>query len=415
MTIDMNSQAVESVAQLLALINAAKALGDNALKRQDGKDAVYAWIDTTLRRFHYRKCGKKDKGIIRRYLCLYSGYTDSHIDHLIARWKKHSVLRRIARTQPEFERVYGAADIALLAEVALAYRHQNGKALREVCRAMYHTYNDLRFEHLAKISVSRLYDLKKTQVFISRAGVYTKTKATAIPIGERKKPFPEGKPGYIRVDSVHQGDWEKEKGVYHVNLVDEVTQWEVLVCVEGIAEQFLLPALSEALELFPFRIINFHSDNGSEYINYQVAAMLEKLRVTQTKSRARESGDNGLVEGKNGAVVRKWMGHAHIPKRHAGKIMEFYRTYFITFTNFHRFCAFPDEEIDMRGKIVKKYHTYLTPCMKLCVVPNVEEYLKEGVTIARLTAEAQKKTHLCSAQETAKARNSLFTSFSSPR
>jgi hypothetical protein len=415
MTMDMNDNTITSIAQLFTLIKAAETLGVESVKRTDDKDAVYAWIDTILRKFQYRKCRKYDKGIIRRYLRVYSGYTESHIDHLIARWKKRSILRRVTRTQPEFERVYTSIDIALLAEVTLAYRHQNGKALKEVCRAMYYTYNDLRFERLSKISVSRLYDLKKTQVFISRAGIYTKTKATVIPIGERKKPFPLGKPGYIRVDSVHQGDLDKEKGVYHVNLVDEVTQWEVAVCVEGISEQFLIPALTEAIHLFPFRIVNFHSDNGSEYINYRVATMLEKLRVTQTKSRARESGDNGLVEGKNGAVVRKWMGHAHIPKRHAPKIMAFYRAHFIPFLNYHRFSAFPDEEVSAKGKIVKKYRTYLTPCMKLCSIPNVAEYLKKGVSVETLMTEAQKKTHLCSAQETARARNTLFTSFSSLR
>ena len=412
MTMDMNDNAITSIAQLFALIKAAETLGVESVKRRDNKSAVYAWIDTTLRRFQYRKCGKSDKGIIRRYLRLYSGYTDSHVDHLIARWKKHAVMRRIVRTQPEFERVYTPTDIGLLAEVALAYRHQNGKALKEVCHGMYHTYNDLRFERLAKISVSRLYDLKKTNVFVSRAGIYTKTQATAVSIGERKKPFPEGKPGYIRVDSVHQGDLDKEKGVYHVNLVDEVTQWEVMVCVEGISEYFLIPALREALALFPFRIINFHSDNGSEYINYRVAAMLEKLLVTQTKSRARESGDNGLVEGKNGAVIRKWMGHAHIERHHAGKIMGFYRGYLIPFVNYHRFSAFPDEEIDQRGKIVKKYRTYQTPLQKLATIPNVEAYLCPGVTIAGLMAEAKKKTHLLAAQETEKARNTLFASFS---
>jgi len=415
MTINMNDHAITSIAQLFALVTAAETLGVGSVKRRDDKDAVYAWMNDLLLRLRYRFLGKKDKGLVRRYLLLYSGYTETHIDHLIARWKKEHKLIRKERTQPEFERVYTSVDIALLAEVTLAYRHQNGKALKEVCRAMYRTYDDLRFERLAKISVSRLYDLKKTQVFISRAGIYTKTKATAIPIGERKKPFPEGKPGYIRVDSVHQGDRDKEKGVYHINLVDEVTQWEVMVCVEGISEQFLLPALEEALRAFPFRIINFHSDNGSEYINYQVAAMLEKLRVTQTKSRARESGDNGLVEGKNGAVIRKWMGHAHIPRRYAPRIMEFYRTHFIPFTNFHRFSAFPTLKIDLRGKEKKSYDIYLTPCMKLCSISGVEQYLREGVTLCTLGAEANKKTHLLAAQETEKARNTLFASFSSPR
>lgn len=416
MTIDMNNDAITSIAQLLALINAADTLGVGSVKRKDDKDTVYAWMEHLLIRLRYVKLGKKDKGIVRRYLVQYSGYTQTHIDHLIARWKKEKcTLSRKERTQQQFERVYTPADIQLLADVALAYRHQNGRALREVCRAMFHEYNDLSFERLAKISVSHLYALKKTNVFVSHAGVYTKTKATAVAIGERKKPFPEGKPGYIRVDSVHQGDLDKEKGVYHVNLVDEVTQWEVVICVEGISEQFLLPALEEALVSFPFRIINFHSDNGSEYINYQVAAMLEKLRVTQTKSRARESGDNGLVEGKNGAVIRKYMGHMHIPRRHAPSIMGFYRTHFNPFVNYHRFSAFPDLEVSAKGKIVKKYRTYLTPCMKLCVIPLVKEYLKQGVTVETLTAEAKKQTHLAAAKATEKARNTLFNLFSSLR
>jgi len=416
MTIDMNDNAITRIAQLTTLIKSAETIGIGSFKRKDNKNIVYTWMSGILMRLNYLKLGKKEKGITRKYLIRYSGYTETHIDHLIARWKKDGCkLLRKERTQQQFERVYTPADIQLLADVALVYRHQNGRALREVCCAMFYEYGDLTFERLAKISVSHLYALKKTNVFVSQAGTYTKTKAVSVPIGERKKPFSEGKPGYIRVDSVHQGDLDKEKGVYHVNLVDEVTQWEVVVCVEGISEQFLLPALEEALAAFPFQIINFHSDNGSEYINYRVATMLEKLRVSQTKSRARESGDNGLVEGKNGAVIRKYMGHTHIPKRHAPAIMEFYRMHLNLFVNYHRFSAFPDEEVSAKGKIVKKYRTYLTPCMKLCAIPLVGEYLSKGVTVATLQAEAKKQTHLAAAKATEKARNILFNSFSSPK
>lgn len=415
MTISMTDDTIVSISQLSALINAAETLGVDRVRRTDRREDVYAWMEGLLIRLRYPKLSKKEKGVVRTYLVWYSGYTATHIDHLIARWKKaRGILRPRERTQPRYERVYTPADIALLADVALAYRHQNGRALRAVCQAMYRTFRDVRFERLAKISVSRLYDLKKTEVFKGKAGMYTKTQAVATPIGERRKPFPEGKPGYVRVDSVHQGDRDKEKGVYHVNLVDEVTQWEVVVCVGGIAESFLLPALAAALTAFPFRIINFHSDNGSEYINYRVANLLEQLRITQTKSRARESGDNGLVEGKNGAVIRTTMGHGHIPKAYAPAIMTFYQTSFVPFLNFHRFCAFPEERIDGRGKIVKVYRTYLTPYMKLCSIPDVASYLREGVTVAMLDANATEVTHLRAAQDTERARKALFASFSSP-
>ena len=66
------------------------------------------------------------------------------------------------------------------------------------------------------------------------------------------------------------------------------------------------------MEQFPFPILGFHSDNGSEFINHTVAKLLNKLLIEQTKSRPRHSNDNGLVERKNGAVIRKHMGFDHI-------------------------------------------------------------------------------------------------------
>jgi transposase InsO family protein len=106
----------------------------------------------------------------------------------------------------------------------------------------------------------------------------------------------------LRVDTVHPGDGESAKGVYHINAVDEVTQWQVMGCTGQISEAWLLPALEAMLEQFPFRIRGFHSDNGSEFINHTVARLSNKLLIEQTKSRPRHSNDNGLVETKNGAV-----------------------------------------------------------------------------------------------------------------
>lgn len=97
---------------------------------------------------------------------------------------------------------------------------------------------------------------------------YRKTRAVKVNIGIRKKPTPFGKPGYLRVDSVHQGDLEKEKGVYHINLVDEVTQWAIVSCVEGMSEQFLAPLLETLLELFPFFVLGFHSDYLNPHLNF---------------------------------------------------------------------------------------------------------------------------------------------------
>jgi hypothetical protein len=64
-------------------------------------------------------------------------------------------------------------------------------------------------------------------------------------------------------DTVHQGDWEGAKAVYHINAVDAVTQWEIVGCAARISERHLLPVLEAMLHQFPFRILGFHADNGS--------------------------------------------------------------------------------------------------------------------------------------------------------
>jgi transposase InsO family protein len=173
-----------------------------------------------------------------------------------------------------------------------------------------------------------LYRLRASAQYRQRRITYQPTRPTAVSIGERRRPEPNGRPGYLRVDTVHQGDLEGNKGVYHINAVDEVTQWEVVGAAAQISEAYLLPVLIAMLEQFPFRILGFHSDNGSEFINHRVAEMLNKLLIEQTKSRPRHSNDNGLAEAKNGAVVRKHMGYTHIAAPHAAAIETFYEEHF---------------------------------------------------------------------------------------
>jgi hypothetical protein len=337
-----------------------------------------------------------------------TGYSDAQVDRLIARKKATGRILKRERTQPLFPRVYTSDDIALLAEIDNAEARRTGGALKKTLEDMYVVYGDMRFTRLSRISVSHIYNLRETRQYTSSSLTYTKTNPTSISIGMRMKPRPEGKPGYLRVDSVHQGDHDKEKGVYHINLVDEVTQAEVVVTVEGISEYFLTPVLEDALTQFPFTIVNFHSDNGSEYINKTVARLLNTLMIDQTKSRSRKTNDNALVEGKNAAVVRKHFGRAHVPRKYAPLMNVFNRVYLNSYLFFHRQCAYADEEISAHGKITKVYRTYLTPCMKLLSLPNVTDYLKEGVTVASLTREMEKETHLASAQKMQRAKQQLF-------
>lgn len=142
--------------------------------------------------------------------------------------------------------------------------------------------------------------------------------------------------GYILIDSVHQGDQDKRKGIYHINAVDEVAQFQVIVTVAQLKEKIMRPALEDILNAFPFKIRGFHSDNGSEYINYSVAELLETLRIEFTKSRPRRSNDNGLVESKNGSVVRMFYGYTHVPQQYAARFTSLNQQQVYRYVNLHR-------------------------------------------------------------------------------
>lgn len=400
----MDDNAVVSMTQLQELIK----LGGSATFISTNQEEAYIWISTTLDKFGYFKETKKHRSIIKTYIKNMTGYSNTQINRLIQRRRSEGHIKKKERTQPTFPRIYTGEDVALLVQVDNAEGRRTGGAVKKTFADLYTVYGEERFKRLSKISVSHIYNLRDTRVYTSASLTYTKTNPTSVAIGMRMKPRPLGKPGFIRVDSVHQGDKDKEKGVYHINLVDEVTQSEIVVTVEGISEYFLTPALEDALTQFPFMIINFHSDNGSEYINKTVAKLLNKLMIEQTKSRSRKTNDNALVEGKNAAVVRKHFGYTHIPRKYAPLINTFNRDYLNPYLFFHRQCAYADDEIDRRGKIKKVYRTYLTPCEKFLSIPDAEQYLKEGLTLLSLQEQAQAQTHLDAAEEMQKEKQQLF-------
>jgi len=237
-----------------------------------------------------------------------------------------------------------------------------------------------------------------------------KTRTKLSGIGVRKAPAPDGRPGFIRIDTVHQGDRDGLKGVYHINAVDCVTQWQLVACCERIGEAFLLPVITLLLEQFPFQIRGFHSDGGSELVNHDVARLLEKLRIEFTKSRPRQCNDNALVETKNGAVVRKLMGYSHIPQRFATRINAFYAGHLNPYLNLHRPCLFATERTDARGRVRKTYFAQdvQTPLEKLIGMPEAGQYLKPGLTLQALLQQAREMTDNDAARALQRARTALF-------
>ncbi len=407
MVVMMNDSKLNSIAQIKSFLAQTDTIEFNKKSQKE----AYSWIEETLKRFHYVILVKKEKGLIRRYLMKITGYSRAQLTRQINQYHKTGQVRVKEYERHKFQKKYTPQDIQLLAKTARLHDSPNGAALKKTLARMARKYGKEEYLNIANISVSHIYNLKKKVSYLRSISFYQKTrKGKGKAIGLRGKPQPEGRPGYLRVDTMHQGDQDGQKGVYHINTVDEVIQWEVIGAAEKISEEYLLPLLERIIASYPYRIINFHADNGSEYINQKVAEMLNALLIKLTKGRPRHTNDNALVETKNGWVVRKWLGYSHIRKEHASSINEFYFGFFHEYLNFHRPCAFPTEVIDKKGKIKKKYRyqDYQTPYEKLRSIPDVQKYLKEGITLEMLDKIAKRYTDNEMAQIVQLARDRLF-------
>ncbi len=383
----MKIEDLKDVQSLSDFLSGSQAILFEVASRKSDR---YRFIEVVLRKTRYASLKRADKGVVRAFLLKVTGYSRAQITRLLKEYTKHGKIEFKPSTTNGFKSKYERSDISLLAEMDKRYDCLSGGTTKKLCERAYELFGDTRFIRLKDISVAQIYRYRKTKFYRQRNLTFTKTKPIISKIGKRQKPFTNGEAGYIRIDTVHQGDQDKVKGVYHINAVDEETQYQVIMSVSAISEQFLLPVLKVMLDTFPFVLKGFHSDNGSEYINKYVAKLLNKLHVEFTKSRARKSNDNALVESKNGSVIRKLFGYHHIPQKYASQLNEFHQLYLMDYINFHRPCYFAEIVELPNGKQKRKYpyKKMMTPYEKLKSLPDNKQNLKDGIIFDELDQQA---------------------------
>lgn len=411
MVIDMNLLKLTTLAQVREFLQGTQTL---ELVSQQDPQVRYAHVARTLERLGYTQLGRKDRSLVLRYLERTSGYASAQVTRLVARVLAGEALtQRYVAPKHAWAQRFTPEDIDLLVQVDRAFGTLSGAATTRVLWRQWHVYREARFQRLSSISVSHLYNLRHSALYerqrVQRKG--TSASAKGSQIGTRRAPNPQGHAGYIRIDSVHQGDHDGIKGVYHINAVDMLTQWQVVVCTEQINHSFMSTVVEMLIAQFPFTIQGIHADNGSEYINERMLELMEKARIELTKSRPRRSTDNALVEGKNGAVVRKMFGFAHIAKSRAGLINEFNQEHFNPLNNLHRPCLFATLKDDPAkpGRTRRHYapEDARTPLEKLASLPAKMRHLKPGVTLKEIKAKATEQTDLQAALALQKAWDAL--------
>lgn len=407
MTIRMSNLELLTLAEMQEFVRTSQPVNWSAVE----PGAVYKLIERVLKAHQYRRLSKGQRGIVRRFLAKVTALSRAQLTRLIQRWMETRRIERKPARRPSFHRRYSDADIASLAGVDAAHEDLSGPAARHLCQRAWVVFGDEKFRRLADISASHIYNLRRSAAYRRIRVRVEHTKASRVSIGERRQPEPKGRPGYLRVDTVHQGQHDGEPGMYHLNAVDTVTQWQVVGGTETISERHLIPVLEAMLHQFPFRILGFHCDNGSEFLNYTVVKLLNKLLVEEfTKSRAYRTTDNALVEGKNGAVVRKQIGYGPIGAEHAEAFQKFYAAHFNPYLNFHRPCGYATVVTSPRGKRKRTYRhkDYRTPYEKLTSLESWAEYLKPGITAEVLKRQAEAQSDTESARRMQKAKLTLL-------
>jgi len=208
----MNDTELLELNQVREFVNASATIRFSPTSQAES----YEWIAGTLKRFGYFKLSKIDKGTVRAYLARRTEYSRAQLNRLITQYRKKRWIGVKSRNRNCFAKLYTREDILLLAETDECHQTLSGPATKKLFERGYNVFKDPRYKRLVRISVAHLYNLRKRGIYCEKRRYFTKTKRSVVAIGERRKPSPNGEPGYLRIDTVHQGDQDGAKGVYYI-------------------------------------------------------------------------------------------------------------------------------------------------------------------------------------------------------
>ena len=198
------------------------------------RDGAYALIAAALERVLYPRLGKADKGTVLSFLEKATGLSRAQIES-----SREAASSDRPHPGPQ-EKAPGKALHAPLHVRRYPAPRRCRRGLRSTLRTRHQRdpqaqSRDPRRRTLpsARLDLQRPHLQPEKDPLLPRRGrrTFHQTRSTPVRIGQRRKSTPDGRPGHLRVDTVHLGDREGKKGIYVINVVDEVTQFQHLGAV----------------------------------------------------------------------------------------------------------------------------------------------------------------------------------------
>lgn len=287
----------------------------------------------------YRKAGRKEKTVILNEFVKTTGYNRKYaIDRLNKLGKSKTVtltgvtvkLKAPKTKRPKNRKgkpFYGADVIKCPRKIWKFFWYKCGKYLAPIIRENINSLekNDEIDFHITPAVKSKLLKispatidrrLKRDRDNLKTHGLSGTRSGPAalmkqIPIRTHYSNSQRNEPGYFQTDTVHHCS-DSTSGEYNLTLTvtDVATGWTILCALLNKAFKWTLANLKNIYQTNPFKVIEFHSDNGGEFINNKTVdwwKLTEKLELT--RSRSHHSNDNCFAEQKNNAFVRNYIGY----------------------------------------------------------------------------------------------------------
>lgn len=191
-------------------------------------------------------------------------------------------------------------------------------------------------------------------------------------------------PGYLEIDLVaHCGGPLSGSFIHSLVVTDVCTGWTEAIPLLARDQGLVLAGLEAIRGQLPFPIRGIDSDNDGAFINETLLEWASQQGIEFTRSRAYRSNDQGYIEQKNGAVVRRFVGHHRYSGPLAGQMLVKLYQSLRLYVNYFQ-PSFKLLEKNREGSAtVKRYSPPATPCDRLLEHQAVTEETKEQLTRRR--------------------------------
>ena len=352
----------------------------------------------------YRKSTKMEKTRILDQFISVSGYHRKHAIRLLKGETGNYTNRNNSGKISQSRRIYNEAVKEALIVLWEAADRICGKRLKAILPSLVDAME--RHGHLNLDSELRKQLLKVSAATIDR--LLTSIRDSSQSKRKRRRPKKAGKqipvrtfadwdspnPGYLEIDFVvHAGGFMTGSFIHTLVGTDVSSGWTEFIALLAREQSLVVEGLNVFFQQIPFPVLGIDSDNDSAFINDTLLEFCRKHHIEFTRSRAYHKNDQAWVEQKNGAIIRRMVGHERFSGvvtcqalAHLYQAARLYVNYFQP--------SFKLRNKTRNGfKVKRTYEPPATPCDRLLKHPAVDDQIKEKLQLQRKQLDPVKLLH----------------------